>query len=301
MLLPPRWQWKLERWREQLSASLGGSEEKSARPRLCPACGRLVGATATRCHECGASLTFSLAAASRSLGQLLPTETPVTYAVLTANLLLFGLSLILTMKSASSFNLMGSIALPVAARLGISAPFAYILSEPWRLVTANFLHGGLWHFAFNSFALMDIGRELEARYGSARYWFIYVLTGISGFLLSSLMGNLSLGASASLCGLIGLMLAATFRHSSPFARMERAALVRWLVYIFIFGLFTNADHAAHLGGLAMGFLFGRFTQDRAPMTPAERKWAFRLAWLATLVVTVSFAFMLKQFFRTGAG
>ena len=69
MPLPVRWRYKLDRWRSQIAAMFH-SEPKTLRPRLCPACGTLVGATATKCHQCGASMTFSLAAASRSLSKL---------------------------------------------------------------------------------------------------------------------------------------------------------------------------------------------------------------------------------------
>ena len=67
MPLPVRWRYKFDRWRSQIAAMFH-SEPKTMRPRLCPACGTLVGSTATKCHQCGASMTFSMAAASRSLG-----------------------------------------------------------------------------------------------------------------------------------------------------------------------------------------------------------------------------------------
>src|SRR5215469_1647597 len=63
--LPYRWQWRLERWKNALRGFFGG--EQQPRPKLCPVCGALVGVSATRCHECGASLRFSLAALSKKL------------------------------------------------------------------------------------------------------------------------------------------------------------------------------------------------------------------------------------------
>jgi hypothetical protein len=71
----------LDRWRSQIAAMFH-SEPKPLRPRLCPACGTLVGATANKCHQCGASMTFSMAAASRSLGRWMPQTSPVTYVML---------------------------------------------------------------------------------------------------------------------------------------------------------------------------------------------------------------------------
>ena len=87
MPLPLRWRWKLDRLREKVSWFFGGKKAEG-RPRLCPSCGTLVGATASRCHQCGASMTFSLAAASKTLSRLMPTTSPVTYAILTLSCIL---------------------------------------------------------------------------------------------------------------------------------------------------------------------------------------------------------------------
>jgi len=93
-------------------------DPQAARPRLCPACHTLVGTTATRCHECGASLTFSLAAASKSLSGILPSETPITMLIFVINILLFGVSLLATMRATEGFNLFGSISGAVLSRMG---------------------------------------------------------------------------------------------------------------------------------------------------------------------------------------
>ena len=58
MALSPRLRWKLDRFNEQMSGFFGGGAKENPRPKLCPACGTLVGAGATRCHQCGASMTF---------------------------------------------------------------------------------------------------------------------------------------------------------------------------------------------------------------------------------------------------
>ena len=41
-------------------------------------------------------------------------------------------------------------------------------------------------------------------------------------------------------------------------RMLRQQIIRWLVYILVWGLlFPGIDNMAHLGGLATGFLLGK--------------------------------------------
>lgn len=297
MPLPLRWRWKLERWRD---AALGmlRSEPKPGRPRLCPACGTLVGATASKCHECGANMTFSLAAASRSLSGLLPSESPVTYLVLIINVILFSISLLVTMRVTQGFNFMGGISGFVLDRLGASRPLPFLQNQWWRLVTAMFLHGNLLHIAMNSWVLMDIGPQVEEVYGSACYLFFYILAGAFGFLASAFTGHFSVGASGALMGLIGLMIAITTRRGGAYMQMMRAQLLRWVAYILVFGLFFRGiDNAAHLGGLAAGFLLGKVFSDREPANSTERQRAYALGWLAGLAVTTSLGFMLFHYFR----
>jgi len=299
-----RWRYKVDRWRSQL-AGMFRSDPKQMRPQLCPACGTLVGATATKCHQCGASMRFSIAAASKSLGRWMPQTSPVTYAMLTICCVMYGLAIVITMKvqgfGAPHGGLMnlGRVATAVNYRLGASLPLIYNIRQPWRFVTAIFLHGGLLHIGFNMFVLMDIGPMVEEMYGSARYLFLYITTGIAGYVLSSSMGHLSVGASGSLLGLMGLVLAATTGRKSLEAQSMRARLIRWLVYIAVFGLMpgTGTDNAAHFGGLAAGYLLGRVMADRQPSDVNERKRADLLGWVAGIAVFASFGFMVLKYLQ----
>jgi len=186
----------------------------------------------------------------------------------------------------------------VLDRLGACRPYWLMQGQWWRLVMPIFLHGGVLHIAMNSWVLMDVGPKVEEVYGSARYLFLYVLTGIAGFLASATMGHFSIGASGALMGLIGLMLAITTRRGGAHMQMLRGQLLRWVAYILVIGfVFRGIDNAGHLGGLAAGFLLGRLMADREPATLAERQRAYALGWLAGLVVVASFVFMLLHYFR----
>jgi rhomboid protease GluP len=317
LALSPRLRWKLDRLKEQISGAFGGKPE-DARPKLCPACGTLVGASATRCHQCGASMTFSLAAASKSLSKLMPTTSPATYAILTLSCLMYGLSLMWTirlngMQAPAGGGLgalmgFGAIDGNVLVRLGASLRLigypgeATDVAQPWRFVTAVFLHGSLMHIAFNLWVLMDIGPQIEELYGSARYLFIYVATGIGGYVVSSTFGKFSVGGSGALLGLIGVLLAITTGRRSAGMQMLRSQIIRWLIYIAVFGfLFPGIDNFAHAGGLAAGFLLGKIMVDRAPVSPEERKTAQLLGWASALAVIASFAMMVFLNLRAGSG
>ena len=311
MALSPRQRWKLDRFKEQISGAFGGKPEE-ARPKLCPACGTLVGASATRCHQCGASMTFSLAAASKSLSKLMPTTSPATYAILTLSCVMYGLSLLWTirlngMQAPAGGGLgalmgFGAIDGNILMRLGASLPLPINLFQPWRFVTAVFLHGSVMHIVFNMWVLMDIGPQIEELYGSARYLFIYVVTGIGGYVVSSTFGKFSVGGSGALLGLIGVLLAITTGRRSAGMQMLRGQIIRWLIYIAVFGfLFPGIDNFAHAGGLAAGFVLGKIMVDRAPVSPEERKSAQLLGWASAVIVVASFAMMIVLNLRVGSG
>jgi membrane associated rhomboid family serine protease len=296
--LPYRWQWRLERWKQALRGFFGG--EQQPRPKLCPACGALVGISATRCHECGASLRFSLAALSRSLsGFFGENETPVTTVLLIANILMFGISwfAVSSQGGGGGVRILWGLGGETMYRLGASYGPAIFYGNQWyRLVTAMFLHGGLIHIGFNMMALMQFGPALEELYGSPRYLFLYVVTGMFGFLVSAFMGNYSLGASGSLLGLVGLMLAITSKRGGAFMRELRSRLITSVVILFILGFSgMGMDNYAHAAGLAAGFGLGKIFVDRRPMNVKEIRRAHALGWLAGLVVVASFVFMILHF------
>lgn len=130
----------------------------------------------------------------------------------------------------------------------------------WRLLTAGFVHGSLFHIAMNTWVMFDLVAEVEQFYGTARLIIIYLFSTCTGFLLSTMWdpGTISIGASAACFGLIGAMMAIGIGRSHPMAQAIRSYYRRWAVYgiIFSFMPFMRIDVAAHLGGLAGGFIVG---------------------------------------------
>lgn len=281
------------------------------RPQICPSCRALVGVGATRCHQCGANLRFSLAAASRSLGGLMPAQSPATYSILGLSCLFFVISLLATIRLtgftsngggglSGLFNF-GAISGGVLERFGASLPLPYNLAQPWRFVMAIFLHGSILHIFFNMWVLMDIGPQIEELYGSARYLFIYVVTGVGGYVVSSTTGHMSVGGSGALLGLIGILLAVTISRKTAGMQMLRNQVIRWLIYIAIWGLlFPGIDNYAHVGGLVSGFLLGKIMADRPPASPEEQKRAYALGWVAALIVAASIGLMIFSNVRASA-
>lgn len=299
MTLPYRWQWRLERWKNAMGGFFGG--EQQPRPKLCPVCGALVGIKATRCHECGASLRFSLAALSKQLSGLFgDNEAPVTTVLLIANVLMLGVSWlsVAAMGEGGGLTILWGLVGDPQFRLGATYPLLiFFRHEWWRLVTAMFLHAGLVHIGFNMMGLMQFGPALEELYGSARYLFLYVVSGAFGFLLSAVTGHFSLGASGALLGLVGATLAITSKRGGAYMRDLRSRLITSVAILFLLGFsgFMAMDNLAHGGGLAAGFVLGKIFVDRKPMNVKESRTAYALGWLAGIVVIASFVLMFLHF------
>ena len=307
MPLSPRTRYRLERWRTNIK-NLFHSDPSSARPRICPSCGSLAGINTSHCPQCGANLNFSLAAASKSLSRFLPQTSPATYFIVAVCGVLYALSYLLTIRTtggglpAGGLLDIGGISGQVLIRLGGSLPLPFDIVEPWRLITAIFLHASLIHIGFNLWVLIDVGPIVEDLYGSARYFFVFLFTGAFGYLVSAWFNHLSVGASGGLLGLIGLLLAASMGRSSAGAQMLRSRMIWYLVYIAIFGLVSirmnyGTDNAAHAGGFVAGFVLGKILSDRRPAGPAEERRAQAMGWLAGLAVVASFTMMLLNYFH----
>ena len=58
---------------------------------------------------------------------------------------------------------------------------AIFLGQWWRLVTAGFLHGGLFHILMNSWVLFDLGAQVEQVYGARRMLVFYFVSTVGGF------------------------------------------------------------------------------------------------------------------------
>lgn len=277
-----------------------GGGDPQPRPKLCPSCGALVGINATRCHECGTNLRFSLAAVSKGLAGIFGGQAPVTTILLVANLIMFGIEFMAMAAAgkAGGFAILWGMDTAALYRLGASLPLGFMIAshEWWRLVTACFLHGGLIHIGFNMMVLMDFGPPLEELYGSAKYLFFYVVTGVFGYLISSSLGHFSIGASGAILGLVGLLLAVTTKRGGSYMRELRSRLISWIVFLFVLGfVMSGIDNSAHLGGLAAGFALGKLSADRQPMTPGEKQAAQLLGWLAGIVIIASFVLMFLHY------
>jgi rhomboid protease GluP len=172
----------------------------------------------------------------------------------------------------------------------------------WRFVTPIFLHGNLAHLLSNSLSLFWLGTQLERIYGARKYFLIYMIAGISGYLLSYFRSPIpSLGASGAIFGLVGAGLIFPIRFRARIPEKARSQILSQLLIVTLINLgigyyAQHIDNMAHMGGLVGGgfaalFLIPDVLQD-------EREAHNRAANRAlTAAVTIMLAIIAWSVFR----
>ncbi len=242
---------------------------------ICPGCKNLVGVQDERCFTCGRwnpglwGFAPLLSRFGRDLG-FTPFVMWSCIAAYVATLLFIrggqqfggGLLNFLSPSFPALFVFGASGSVPV---------FQY--GRWWTVLTAGWLHGGLLHIAFNMMSLRNVSPAVAELYGPSRMAIIYVMAGVAGFTASSvgsrflgflprLGGGVTVGASASIMGLIGSLIYYGRRTGS---RAVGDQAKQWTIYMLIFGFIVpGIDNWAHLGGLAGGYLCARFLDPLHP-------------------------------------
>jgi len=132
----------------------------------------------------------------------------------------------------------------------------------WRLVMPMFLHIGLLHLIMNSLALFLLGRILESVYGYGRFSVLYVASGVGSSTLSMMISQgPAAGASGSIMGIAGAMLAIGFLHREAIPRRWRRTFGGGILPLILINLalgysVPGIDNWGHIGGLFTGMLVG---------------------------------------------
>ncbi len=130
--------------------------------------------------------------------------------------------------------------------------------EFWRLFTSIFIHYGLFHLLVNMYSLYIIGKQVENYLGKLKFLIVYIVSGISGSMLSSvfLADNIvSMGASGAIFGMLGSLLYLGYHYRLYLGNALKTQIIPIILINLIVGMFIlNVDIAAHIGGLIGGYL-----------------------------------------------
>lgn len=131
--------------------------------------------------------------------------------------------------------------------------------EPWRILSAMFLHFGIVHLVVNMYGLWILGTMIERGVGSVRFAIIYFICGCAASI-ASLFFNIyiiSAGASGAIFGLYGYQLGAELIGNFNDRERLKIVLINFAVFIiintFIAGQ-VSVDMAGHIGGGIAGLI-----------------------------------------------
>jgi len=164
--------------------------------------------------------------------------------------------------------------------------------QVWRLITYQFVHGGVWHILLNMLGLFFLGPTLERHWGGKKFLIFYLSCGVAGGLFYMLLvalkfldAGLMVGASGAILGMLAAC-AILFPHFIVFIFLFpvpiRVAAIGLTIMYFFF-VVTRADnaggHAAHLAGMAAGaaYVFSRPWRERFKLKTRVGAWEKKMA------------------------
>ncbi len=170
---------------------------------------------------------------------------------------------------------------PALLHYGANQPWLVLHDQWYRLLTAIFVHVGLFHLATNMWCLWNLGILGEPLIGPYGMVAVYMITGIAGNLLS-MASNVALsihysdpgflhipgaGASGAVFGIAGILIVLLSNRRLPFPwdelRRLRSSVVKFAAINLVIGLSTivvnvgiRIDNSAHIGGFLGGLALG---------------------------------------------
>lgn len=151
----------------------------------------------------------------------------------------------------------GSTDIETLLKYGANNAYLTKSGEYYRLLSSMFIHIGLLHLLFNMYALYIIGPQVESFYGKFKYFLIYILSGVSGSILSITFSSntVSAGASGAIFGLMGALLYFGFFYRNYLGSVIKSQIIPIIILNLVIGFSTpGIDNAAHIGGLIGGIL-----------------------------------------------
>lgn len=136
-------------------------------------------------------------------------------------------------------------------------PFIREYNQYYRFITSIFIHIGIMHLYFNSYALYVFGTQIEKLMGTKKYIAFFLLSGIGGNVITYIFNfkSISAGASGSLFGILGAFLYLIRHHSNMISPEGRKSILSILgINLVITLIIPNISITAHFGGLAIGYL-----------------------------------------------
>jgi membrane associated rhomboid family serine protease len=233
--------------------------------RLCPFCQRLNSEGEARCHHCGRRLPGPLLAAVFDLKKdILGASAPMTRLVILLELVVVALCVMVDRRlpiglfdfvpaddGSPSGIFRGSTLLRFGALIR-----NYTAEEPFRLLSAGFVHANLLHVGMNLFMFAQLGPDLEHELGSARALLLFIGAVLAGSLASAWWYGIGtmVGASGGVFGQLGAFVGLLYAHRDPLWKRRLGVGIAYTLLVSL--AIPMVDGAAHVGGFAAGAVLG---------------------------------------------
>ncbi|MER6513381.1 rhomboid family intramembrane serine protease [Nonomuraea sp. NPDC001636] len=202
---------------------------------ICPDCMRDA-AVGFQCPECVAQGSQNFRQARSTFGGQVVGTPYVTWAILAVNVLVFGAQYLVP---------------AVTGALQMWPAGVAVFGDYYRLVSAAFVHAGVFHILFNCWALYVVGPYLERAFGHVRYTALYLVSAVGGSVLSlwlDPLGQPTVGASGAIFGLFG----AVFVVGRKLNMDVRGIAMLIVINLVITFVFPGISWTGHVGGLITG-------------------------------------------------
>ena len=239
---------------------------------ICPDC-MTAASVGFQCPECVREGNKSIRQARTVFGGRVGADANVTKVLIALNVIAF-VAQLASSKVTDDY-----------AMLGVAVAFG---DEYHRLLTSAFLHdpGFLLHIAFNMYALLAFGSQVERLLGGARYLALYVIAALGSSVATYVFLDPyrgSIGASGAVFGLFGAYFV--------LARKLRADTSQLMVLIGVnlaigFAARGYINNYAHIGGLLTGAAVA-FLYAHAPRGPRQAVLQFGGAAVVAVLLVVA--------------
>ncbi len=236
---------------------MGQLDKKSM---LCPGCRRLISSDEPSCPFCGLVNPGSPIRQGLSRISLRDSDSIIQF-IIYANAAVFILALVLKPSemgmSLNPFTLLSPSNTSLLL-LGATGTIPIDYYHRWWTIHGLLAPRGHPAHRLQLMALHQLGPFVAQEYGAARFLVIYLFSGVAGFVLSYFVGiPFTLGASASVCGLIGAILYYGKSRGGYFGTAIYRQAMGWIIGLILFGLLLpGINNWAHGGGIAAGIAVG---------------------------------------------
>jgi len=220
---------------------------------------------------------------------------PVTSAIIAVNVLVF---LAMTLSGASPMRPNRMELLKWGADF---APLV-VTTQPWRMLTSNYVHIGIFHLLVNMWCLWNLGMLAERIFERWTYILTYTVCGLAGSIASLWWHPVgaSAGASGAVFGMAGALISALYLGHLPVhpsaLKSTLKSLASFAGYNLLFGaVIPGIDNSAHIGGLLTGLGLGATLARHLTSSPDERNtWRNGVFAVAVIILFCAFYFVRRS-------